>query len=245
MENDFIGSLRKVKDAGYDSVEFAGYGGYSASDLKRELDQIGLDPYSSHVGWQQLQDNLDEVVSYSKALGLKWVVCPGYPISSAEDCRNLALLLNRAAKALQPEGIQVAYHNHSHEFVQFDGKFALDIMLEHADPGMVFAELDLCWVQYANVDPVAYLDQLGNQAGPIHCKDINENYAELAGEDINVEVGNGMIDFAKIFEVARINQILERGLIVEQEAFTRDPFKSIKISCQNIRQTLADMGIES
>ena len=93
-------------------------------------------------------------------------------------------------------------------------------------------------MQYADVDPVAYIDSLGQLAGPLHFKDINANYKEISGHDINVEVGNGIIDFAAIIEVARRNEIISKGLIVEQEAFTRDMFESIEISSANIKKLL-------
>ncbi len=243
ISHDFIGTLEKVKEAGYDCVEFAGYNNMKAEVLSAELDRIGLQPYSSHVSWQQLQNNLDEVAAYSETLGLKWVVCPGYPIQSRQDCLNLAELLNKAAEVLNEKGIQVGYHNHSHEFEKYDGHYALDLMLEHAAEGKVYAELDVCWAQYADVDPLTYLDSLGKKAGPMHCKDINSNYKDLKGEDINVEVGAGMLDFEALFQIAQKHGNLEKGLIVEQEAFTRDPFESIAMSCRYIRETLAKMNL--
>ena len=41
LSKDFIGTLRKVKEIGYDYVEFAGYyGGYTGEELKALLDDI-------------------------------------------------------------------------------------------------------------------------------------------------------------------------------------------------------------
>ena len=239
MEKDFFGSLAKVKAAGYDCVEFAGYGGYSAAELKRELQRIGLEPYSSHVGWQMLAEHLDEVVAYSIELGLSWVVCPGYPLNDADDVRNLAELLAKAAAALNPVGIKVGYHNHHKEFQQIDGRYMLDLIPENAAGITIYTELDTCWAQYADVDPVAYYRTLGAKAGPLHCKDINANYQGMAGRDINVEVGNGIVDYPALIAVARQNGTLDHGLIVEQEAFTRDMFESIRISCDNLKKMLA------
>jgi len=239
MEKDFFGSLEKVKEAGYDCVEFAGYGGHSAQTLKAELDRIGLEPYSSHVGAQLLENQLDEVVAFSRELGLSWVICPGYPIHSADDCRAISAILVRAAQALAPYNIRVGYHNHHRELVQFDGQYAFNLILQNDAGVQLAAEVDTCWVQYADVDPVAYIDSLGQLAGPLHFKDINANYKDISGHDINVEVGNGIIDFAAIIEVARRNKIIGKGLIVEQEAFTRDMFESIAISCANIKKLLA------
>ena len=238
MEDDFFGSLEKVRKAGYDCVEFAGYGGHSAKKIKKELDRIGLEPYSSHVGASLLEKQLDEVVDFSVELGLSWVICPGYPIHSADDCKAISDILVRADQALGPHGIRVGYHNHYHEFVQFDGQYAFNLILQNDAGVQLVAEVDTCWVQYAHVDPVAYIDSLKDLAGPLHFKDINANYQELKGSDINVEVGNGIIDFPAIIDIARKNGILDRGLIVEQEAFTRDLFESIEISCTNIRRML-------
>ena len=239
MEEDFFGSLAKVKAAGYDCVEFAGYGGYSAAKLKQELDKIGLEAYSTHVGSERLADHLEEEIAFSVELGLSWVICPGYPIHEAADCGKIAEILARAAKAFQPYGIRVGYHNHHREFVQFDGRYALDLIAQNAGNLPVAIELDVCWAQYANVDPLVYYRTLGSKAGPLHCKDINADYAVIAGSDINVEVGNGIIDFAALIDAARQQGTLEHGLIVEQEAFTRDMFESIQISCENLRRLLA------
>ena len=239
MADDFFGSLEKVKAAGYNCVEFAGYGGYSAKEIKKQLDRIGLDAYSTHVGYEQFDQHLDELTAYSAELGLSWVICPGYPIHSAADCRAISAILVRAAKVMEPLGMKVGYHNHHRELVKYDGQYAFNLILEN-DAGInLAAEVDTCWVQYADVDPVAYIDSLGSKAGPLHFKDINVNYKEMAGHEINAEVGNGMIDFPAIVAVARRNGILDKGIIVEQEAFTRDMFESIKISCDNIRRMLA------
>jgi sugar phosphate isomerase/epimerase len=239
MEQDFFSSLEKVKAAGYDCVEFAGYGGHSAKKLKAELDRIGLTPYSSHVGAKLLEEQLDEVVAFSAELGLSWVICPGYPIHSADDCKAISAILVKAARALAPHGIRVGYHNHHRELVKFDGQYAFNLIIQNDAGIQLVAEVDTCWVQYADVDPVAYIDSLGDLAGPLHFKDINANYKELKGSDINVEVGNGIVDFPAIIDIARKNKIIDRGLIVEQEAFTRDMFESIKISCDNIKRMLA------
>jgi sugar phosphate isomerase/epimerase len=238
MEKNFFGSLEKVKEAGYNCVEFAGYGGYDAQTIKKELDRIGLEPYASHVAAKLLENNLEEVVAFSRQLGLSWVICPSYPINKAEDCRAISNILVRAARAFEPHGIKVGYHNHHRELVKFDGEYAFNLILQNDAGVHIGAEVDACWVQYADVDPVAYIDSLKSLAGPLHFKDINADYKTLEPREINVEVGRGMIDFKAIVEVARKNGILDKGLIVEQEAFTRDMFESIKISCDNIKKML-------
>ena len=49
MEADFEGTLKKVKDLGYDGVEFAGLYGNKPADIKAWCEEIGLVPISAHV----------------------------------------------------------------------------------------------------------------------------------------------------------------------------------------------------
>jgi sugar phosphate isomerase/epimerase len=51
---DFIGTLEKVAQVGYQGVEFAGYGDLTASQLKAHLDRLGLKASGSHIGMDQL-----------------------------------------------------------------------------------------------------------------------------------------------------------------------------------------------
>ena len=55
MQKDFIGTLKKVSDIGYKGVEFAGYGGLSAKELKGHLDKFGLEASGSHVAFDELE----------------------------------------------------------------------------------------------------------------------------------------------------------------------------------------------
>lgn len=48
-EKDFRGTLQKIKDMGYDGVEFAGLYGNSPADVKKMCEEIGLVPISAHV----------------------------------------------------------------------------------------------------------------------------------------------------------------------------------------------------
>ena len=46
---DLRGTLQKIKDMGYDGVEFAGLYGNSPEDVRAMCDEIGLVPISAHV----------------------------------------------------------------------------------------------------------------------------------------------------------------------------------------------------
>lgn len=236
MEKDFIGSLKKVRQIGYDGVEFAGFGPFTADALKKELDQIGLLAMSAHVGFERIREHMDAVVSDAVMLGLSWVICPGHALETRKDIEELSHVLILLSEKLKPHKIKVGYHNHSHEFTnKIDGICTMDLLVEATKGNDVFFEIDTCWAGYANVDPVSYIDSLRERSGPVHCKDLNHNYKELAPHDINAEVGTGCIDFPAVLSVMKKNHTQANGLIVEQEGSSTDIWNSVEICYKNLR----------
>ncbi len=231
---DPIAMLKKVKACGFNAVEFAGYYGLEAAELKAVLDEIGLEPLSSHVGYQLLDEKLDEVVAYSRELGLKYVICPAARLETIEDCKTVAAVLNRAHEALSPYGIKVGYHNHNFEFVEAEGRYLMDYLREGYAHDDMIVEIDTCWIRYAGVDPVAYIDGLGSVAGPTHFKELGANFKPGSHEDLDVQIGKGIIDFKGVLEVLKKNGSLEKGVVVEQEGFTGDPYEDLTRSVEHL-----------
>ena len=221
---DPVAMLKKVKDCGFTAVEFAGYYDMKAQDLKAVLCEIGLEPLSSHAPYQHLSEKLDEVVAYSSELGLKYVICPYAEMKTLEDVETIAAVLNKAQEALAPHGIRVGYHNHHFEFEVVDGKYLMDHLKEaFAHEGMV-TEIDTCWVRYAGADPASYIDSLGAYAGPVHLKELGANFKPGSKEDLDVQIGKGIVDFKSVLAALAKNGTLERGVVVEQEGFDQDPY---------------------
>ncbi|MDR2110173.1 MAG: TIM barrel protein, partial [Spirochaetaceae bacterium] len=155
MKENFAHGLELTHKAGYGGVEFAGYFGLSPEKIKELLAQHQLKAVSTHVGITRLREALDEEFDYAVQLGYSLIICPMLPCKTkaqtVEDAEFLETCAQRAAK----KGLVIGYHNHAHEFAQFDGKYAQDILLETA-PSIKF-EPDVFWIAYAGVDPVEYL----------------------------------------------------------------------------------------
>ena len=49
-KENFYDVLKQIKDMGYDGVEFAGLYEHDPKEIKKFLDEIGLEAVSSHVG---------------------------------------------------------------------------------------------------------------------------------------------------------------------------------------------------
>ena len=229
MEKDFFGSLEKVKQAGYDAVEFAGFYGHSAKELKSALANIGLAPHSAHT---RLDEDPAEKAKFAAELGIRYMIAPAAPCDTLEACLASNAMLKAAVPIFAAEGVTVGFHNHWAEFKTFDGRYALDIIMDGVDG---IYQIDTGWVVKAGVDVLAYMRSLGDRVGPIHAKDINADYATRDPEDVDACIGEGIVDMKAIVEQLRAVGTLSRGLIVEQEAFTVPMFEALAHNARALR----------
>jgi sugar phosphate isomerase/epimerase len=95
------------------------------------------------------------------------------------------------------------------------------------------AELDTYWVHFGGGDCVDWCRKLAGRLPFIHLKD----YAiTKARTPVYCEIGQGTLPFARI--IAEAEQSGCRWFIVEQDTCPRDPFESLKISCDYLKTNL-------
>ncbi len=229
-QKDFLGVLEKVAQQGYAGVEFAGYGGLSASQLKSVLANLGLKAVSSHVGYGQLKQQLKETIDYALELGLPRLVCPGAPrdqLKTYEDWQGFGAFLTEVAEECAKHGLAFGYHNHAWEFEKVNDEYILDIIFAAAS-SQVEAQLDLGWVFRGGEDPVKYLRKYAGRCPTVHVKDFKEGR--------QVEVGHGDLDLAGVIAAAR--EVGVEWLIVETEEYTMAPIDSVAVGLKNIKALL-------
>lgn len=227
-EKDFVGTLKKVAELGYKGVEFAGYGGLSALELKSHLDAFGLKAAGTHVGIDELKNNLEEIIEYNLQLGNKYIVCPWAGFEGKEDYIKMAEVFEEIGKKLHVSGLQLCYHNHAHEFDRFDGEYGMDIIYNSVDSNFLKAEFDTYWVAYAGLDAVEYIKKYSGRTPLLHIKDMeNSEKRDFA------EIGNGIMPIKAIAEQAEKNGT--EWLIVEQDMCKRESLESVRISIENLR----------
>lgn len=230
LEKEFKDTLKKVAEIGYDGVEFAGYGGLSSMELRELLSELGLKACGSHVSLRELTENIDEVIEYSLEIGNKYIICPYAEFNSKEDVLELAAKLNVIGEKCRDKGLICGYHNHAHEFSEFNGEYILDIIYKATDDSLVKAELDTYWVEYAGVNVVDYIKKHCGRFDLIHLKDM-----QIIGDTKqSTEVGNGLMDFPSVIREAEKQGA--RWLIVEQEYFTKPTLESVEISYNNLKE---------
>src|SRR5919197_5544072 len=133
---DFAGTLRRVAQIGYTAVEFAGYGGLAADEVKALLRETGLRAASTHVGLAALDADLDHQIDYCVAIGCPYLVLPSLDPRwrGADGLRALASRLNECGRRCRERGVIFGYHNHDVEFARSDGRYLLDQLLDTTDP---------------------------------------------------------------------------------------------------------------
>jgi len=243
-------ALSKVAQIGYNSVEgtYSGPGKFFNVDTKAfaaMLKQNGLIMPSCHYrlgeekvngkaaegtilnGWQRAVDDAAEI-------GLKYMVCAYLADSergSLDHYKQVAEDFNKAGETCKKAGIQLCYHNHNFEFIQQDGKYPYETLLANSDKNLVKMEMDMYWMTKAKQDPIAMFNEHPGRFPLWHIKDMDNTPKEMF-----TEVGNGIIDFKKIF--AHADKAGLKMFFVEQDVCPGDPFDSITKSIGYIKKNL-------
>ena len=246
MGSDAKTTLQAVADAGYKNIEAAGYAdgkfyNMSPTDFKKYLDELGLNPISTHQGSVTL-DNADAMMADVKASGFEYFVIPVPPMGLFKvdpDTRtmgmtggasNLAEILDTLGEKCKAAGLKLLYHNHDFEFIKdADGIVPIDYLLEHCNPENVNFQMDLYWVTKAGADPVAYFEKYPGRFKIWHVKDMDD-------QGRFAPVGNGQIDFARILANKKLSGM--KYYMVEQDMTFDDmkPLEAIKISHEGLKK---------
>lgn len=200
VARDLPGTLRKVSEAGYESVELAGLPAVAPEDLRDLLGTEALRPVASHEPLEGLRLDLDGVLERMAVLGCPRVVVPWLPVaerSTLDGVRRLAGEINGIADACAGRGIRLAYHNHDFEFAALDGTTIWTILLDELSPDIDF-ELDVYWAHVAGRDPVELIHDLGERLRLLHMKDMASG-----PKRVDVAPGDGILPWPAIVAAAR------------------------------------------
>lgn len=231
-EKDFAGTLKKVAEIGFHGVEFAGFGGFSAAEIKEWLDVYGLKAAASHVPLKELQDNLQQVIEEQKIIGSRYIVCPYlFPEQRGEEnYQALIAFLNKAGNLCEKEGITLCYHNHDFELETLsDDRTVLETIFDETTA--LAAELDIYWLTKAGEDPAGWIRRYQGKTPLIHLKDMTTDE-----EQFFAELGTGGVNLDAVFASAKNSNV--EWWIVEQDMTKRTPFESIEISFEYLKTKL-------
>ena len=218
---DLEGTLATLAEIGYTRVEHAGFVGRTVAEFKAALDAAGLRATSGHVQIPQPFDPAAWSASLADAnvLGSRYIVHPffgidfgtGEVVRTTEPWRAFAHDLNRAGEMARRAGLRLGYHNHNWEFFRLTddpSRTAYDVLTAETDRDVVHLQLDIFWAWRGAADPVDLINANRRRVLQFHVKDLNQ-----AGSF--EDPGQGLIDFARVFEAGRRQGVIE--YIVERD----------------------------
>lgn len=267
LTKDFEGTLAKVSAIGFKNVELFFHdanniggtvGGLNPVELKQAFDKYGLKGVSAHIDLGFLtEENSEKIVAYAKEVGFDSVAIAIAFYASKQEVLDMCTQLNKAGQYFKQHGLQLYYHNHFEEFQLFDGQYAMDLIVEHTEPELVKFEFDTYWAMRGGIDPIAYLEKLGDRCDLLHQKDLPAsaqpvNLFELIGNDARIdmelmiklhrveyftEAGQGVMNIPAIVE-AFSKKPEARYLFIEQDWTNRNQLDSVQISYDYISQLI-------
>lgn len=174
VKADFKGALKKVKDMGYDGVEFAGLFGQAPREIREWCREIGLVPVSAHVAVGAMIENPERVFADYGTIGCRYVGIPSLPEQfrpGGKDFDQFVQHVNSFAKIAAAHGITLVYHNHDFEFQKIGGAYLLDLLFDSFPAEILQTEIDVCWVKVGGEDPAEYLMKYQGRSPIVHLKD--------------------------------------------------------------------------
>ena len=116
-KTDFPGTIKAVANIGYKGVEFAGYWGRSAKEVRAMIDDNGLVTCGTHTQFADLQpDKIDATIEFNQIIGNKFIICPYMTGKTRAEWLAHAKMFNDLADKLAPLGLSTGYHAHKHDF---------------------------------------------------------------------------------------------------------------------------------
>ena len=228
---DLPGTLEAAAKMGYEGVEFAGFHGYEAAELRKMLDDNGLEVCGTHIGLDTLLgDEFDRSVEFHLALGNPYPIVPGLP----EERRNsraawleTAGLFNEIAERLRPHALRTGYHNHYIEFTEMDGELPWDTFFGNTC-GDVIMQLDTGNALHGGGDPVPFVQRYPGRAITVHLK-------EYSATNDKALIGEGDVDWQTLFNLCESIGNTE-WYIVEQESYAYEPLECVDRCLKSLRE---------
>jgi sugar phosphate isomerase/epimerase len=228
---DIASTLKRVKKIGYEAVQISGMGKIDSRELAKILQGEGLACCATHIPLERMRDETAAVIEEHRLWNCKYTALGGFfpKAPKAADWPRFAKEFSDVAAKFRGSGIRVGYHNHSHELARFDGKVALQTLLDHFSTE-IWMEIDTYWIQHGGGDPAAWISKVSGRIPCVHLKDFA---IDAERNQLMAEVGEGNLNWPAILKACGGAGV--EWYIVEQDTCQRDPFESLAISLKNAR----------
>ncbi|MCL2099768.1 MAG: sugar phosphate isomerase/epimerase [Oscillospiraceae bacterium] len=228
-------AFKIVKDSGYDAVDMFGNISMSAEELKKLLDDFGLECCGWHTPWDYSgrSDILEAFVSYNKIIGNKYLIIPGLPgnyMENKDTWLEAAGKINEIAAQLKKHGMYTGMHSHAGEFKKLDGTddYPWDIIAKNTSEDVVL-QLDMGNTLQTGVDPVEVLKKYKNRYRTIHMKPFSK------AKGFKTVIGEDDIDWADVIKYCKASGNTEYFIVEYEE---EDAKTGVKTCLDNLKKYL-------
>jgi len=206
IKNNPKEALIEIARLGYKDLEFGGEFGMEISELKKFLNEIGLNALLGPTTMQAMDDTeqLKKDIEHCHLLDNKYIVCY-WPWTddgknkTLDDWKRVAEKLNKGGEICKKNNLQLLYHNHDIEFKITEGKIPFDTLITNLDKNYANIEFDLYWITKGEQSAIEYIRKYPGRFPVFHVKDMDHT-----SEKSFACVGEGRIDFAEIFKLNKV-----------------------------------------
>lgn len=235
LAKDFDGTLAKVAAIGIRNVEFAGFYGRSAKQVRASLSSAGLTASGAHCLQASMPDDeVARMIDFCHEVGMPYMIAavpsikptPGSGKAASgnrfehielEDWRWSAERFNAIGGRVRDAGMRFAYHNHNIEAQKYGDIIAFDEVLRLTDRAVVGIEFDVGNFIAGGGDPYPYLAKYPNRFELAHVKewvtpftpDVTTRFPKFA------PFGQGATDWKKLLSALRHAGVKE--ILIEQD----------------------------
>ncbi|MBP3347598.1 MAG: sugar phosphate isomerase/epimerase [Clostridia bacterium] len=214
LHDDFEGTLKMIKEFGYDGVELHSMYDRSPEYIRDLFKDLDLKLMSFHGEFGVINNNTKAVLDEYETMGIKYVVIPFIMEKYRYDGEAWDVFVNgckRIGQAARERGMVLCYHNHNFEFKdKIDGEYFYDVIFNTVGRENLSTQMDIGWLGIAKQDPIAYLKKYSGSAPIVHIKDFY--FPDLIPEDQRDPnevdyfdfrpMGKGMLDIPAVVKAA-------------------------------------------
>lgn len=214
IAEDFPGTLKQLKAAGFTSIELCspvgyaqmGFGGlqkYSASELRKLINDQGVECISSHFGIEELRKDQEGRIAWAKELGLKQMMVPslgGPAHPTMDDVKRAADEYNRMGERAAQAGIVQGLHNEGFELSMVDGQRTYDVLFKLLNPKYVKFQFQVSTIEQG-FHAARYFRHYPGRFISMHAQGWDAKTRKI------VAVGQGTLNWKDIFSAARVGGI--------------------------------------
>jgi sugar phosphate isomerase/epimerase len=241
LAKDFDGTLAQIAAIGIKDVEFAGFYGRTAKEIRSSLSNAGLRAIGAHCLTANMSDDeIGKTIDFCHEVGMPYAIAsvpsikpgtdpgsgkaPGNPFEhiELEDFQWSAERFNVMGARVRDAGMRFAYHNHNIEARKYGNVVAFDAVLRLTDPTVVGIEFDTGNFIAGGGDPYPYFEEYPHRFELAHVKEWTTPFTPTftANFPKYAAFGQGKTDWKKMLDA--LNKAGVKEVFIEQDGTAAD-----------------------